>query len=138
MRVILPETAIVKTWDRGDQPVGALDFGDRLIGYDLRERALKVIDLTFVESAPEEAVLQLHIQHFRWINVFGGTMTNTSRGIARADSSDQFVGYCVINPLRSSLRIVIEATESGPVPGVVLHWEGSDLIWSEGLLVGSD
>lgn len=136
MQAVLPETALVKTFDRGEQPVSTLQPGDRVIGYDLAERQLVVFPVTF-EPYAQEAVLQLHIQHFRWINVYAGTMVNTDRGAARADSAERFVGYCPMNPLRSSLRVVVDLAELAPTPGVVINWEGVALLWSEGLLVGS-
>lgn len=137
MRATLPETAIVKTWDRGEQPVGALASGDRVIGYDVRAKDLRVLRLV-VSPADPEPVLQLLLQHFRWVSLFGSTEINTSRGLERADNApDPLMSYCVMNPHRMVIKTVVDAMEASPLPGVMLEWEGADLIWSEGLLIGS-
>jgi hypothetical protein len=137
MQVRLPESAVVKTWDRGEQPVGTLKTGDRVIGYSRRDRDLRVLTVT-VEPLAAQPVLILEIQHFRPVNLFGDTVGEQAFGPVRADSQPTyFMGTCFVNPTRMIPRIVMSRNESAPQPGVVLNWEGADLLWTEGLLVGS-
>lgn len=137
MRATLPETAIVKTWDRGEQPVSSLVSGDRVIGYNVSRKDLEVLRVA-VEPLPPEPVLQFFLQHFRWINLFGGTEIWTSRGLQRAaDQTDPIMGYCIMNPRRMAIKVVVDVGESAPIPGVVLSWDSADLLWSEGLLIGA-
>lgn len=137
MRATLPETAIVKTWNRGDQPVSALVTGDRVIGYCVGAKDLRVLRVT-VTPLPPEPVIQFFLQHFRWTNLFGGTEVWTARGLERADSAnDPFMSYCVMNPGRMVAKVIVDMTESVPIPGVMLEWDSADLLWSEGVLIGA-
>ena len=137
MRALLPDTAIFKTWNKGEQPGSALESGDRVLAYDVGAKDLRVVRLT-ITPVPPQPVIQFLIQHFRWINLFGNTEVHTVRGLEQAAThTDLLMSYCLVNPRRMVMKTVMAAAEAPPIPGAMLEWDSADLVWSEGLLIGS-
>jgi hypothetical protein len=138
MKARLPNTALVKTWRRGEIPASQLEPLEQVIGYDARSKDVKILRVVSITPVGLRPVIALLLQNFRWVTLFDCTEANTARGLARIDSfPEAYMGYCVVNPKRMTLRIPEDLTEGGLAPGVILEWDSNDLLWSEGLLVGS-
>jgi len=67
----LPDSARVKNWETGiEVPVSSLEIGNRVLGYNLREKSPCVLTLTEVSPLPPSEVLAIFIQHYRWVEFF--------------------------------------------------------------------
>lgn len=135
--VILPASAMILC--RGKFVVSELEPGDKVQGYDFRNRRLAMGTISVANPVEPVQKVLVPISQFKVIPIANETVGLAPPGIEQTIlSTRQFLGFC-----QKTMKLVIRELEcpvksEGTVEAIELQWEWPDYLWFEGILVGTE
>ena len=136
-QVTLPLTAMILA--PGRCCVGDLTVGDRVGGYDLRQRQPTLARITGIEPLLSQEIV-VTFTRYRTVSFVWDSVGLTVAGewpLNKTNTLIRYMGYCTENP-RAGIDRAVEVVSYGTnlIKAAHLTWEGPNHIWSNGILVG--
>ena len=136
-QVILPKNALIYCTGKFD--AGLLVSGDRIQGYDYRNRKPVMITIAYAKPMPPQNKVVI-LTDLVTLNFCATTVLLTPYGERLPkDKPRELVRYCGLSPKIPRMREVLNQIDYNiNVDAVKLVWECPDYIISQGILVGTE